>query len=75
MQNNVSYVDVSTKQKTSYFQLDNWDEVASTLGNDNMKKLIESISNINRIHQEKTQLTNIEFKKLIKVIESVGKVR
>lgn len=36
MQNNVSYVDVATKQKATYFQLDNWDEVASTIGSDNM---------------------------------------
>lgn len=39
----------------------------------NMRKWIESISNSNRTHQEKAQLINIEFKKLIKVIESVGK--
>ena len=36
MQNNVSYIDVATKQKATYFQIDEWDEVASTIGNDNM---------------------------------------
>lgn len=39
----------------------------------NMRKAIESISSSSKGHEEKAQLINIEFNKLIKLIGSIGK--
>lgn len=41
----ISYVDVADDLDATYFQLDNWDEVTTTFGNDNMWYINEQFLN------------------------------
>lgn len=43
--NGISYVDIAKSRGTTYFELDNWDEVAQTFGNDNMWLINEQFLN------------------------------
>lgn len=49
-QDNISYVEVARKRNATYFQLDNWDNVVYTIGENNIWKVNEQF-----IHEQLIQ--------------------